>query len=88
MLSWDEFDQDESPIAAALPAAPKQAPAQTAAPATSSAQERTSAEETTAFNEAATGQTPDAVQKAIQGLADLDVSEGLEELEALQQELE
>ncbi|MFT4670874.1 MAG: ribonucleoside-diphosphate reductase beta chain [Pseudohongiellaceae bacterium] len=81
MLSWDEFDQDESPIAAAPPTAPKQAPAQAAAPATSSAQEPTSVEETTALNGAATTNAPDALQKAIQGLADLDVSEGLEELE-------
>ncbi|MFT4749225.1 MAG: ribonucleoside-diphosphate reductase beta chain, partial [Pseudohongiellaceae bacterium] len=81
MLSWDEFDQDESPIAATPPTAPKQVPAQAAAPATSSAQEPTSVEETTALNGAATTNTPDALQKAIQGLADLDVSEGLEELE-------
>lgn len=78
MLSWDEFDQDESPI----PAAPRQAPAQAAAPPTPTAPTATAAPAPRSVEQnEATAVSPAAVQKAIQDLADLDVSEGLDELE-------
>lgn len=76
MLSWDEFDQDESPI----PMAPSQPAEQAAAPSSPKP-----AVVPSPAKEAATDQTntdtPAAVQKAIDDLADLDITEGLEELE-------
>ena len=77
MLSWDEFDQDESPI----PAAPRQAPAQAAAPTSTASTTSTAQEQRSVEPNVTSAATPSAVQKAIQDLADLDVSEGIEELE-------
>lgn len=78
MLSWDEFDQDESPIPLAPAQVPEQAKQQ-AAPAP--AIPATSPAPKVAEPQPIAAEAPTAVQKAINDLADLDISEGLEELE-------
>lgn len=76
MLSWDEFDQDESPI----PPAPSRS-AEAATPPSTPAPAVTTAPIKEAVTEQPNTDTPAAVQKAINDLADLDITEGLEELE-------
>lgn len=78
MLSWDEFNQDESPIQVPIQQEKvQQEPVQAAAPTPPSPEP---VAPVTASTSAANADSP-ALQKAIDELADLDVSEGLEELE-------
>lgn len=84
MLSWDEFNQEETPTAVASPAVSKPAEVtpvekpptpEVAAPAAAEAQFESAVE---AGDEQANAS---ALQQAISDLKDLDVSAGLEELE-------
>jgi ribonucleoside-diphosphate reductase beta chain len=76
MLSWDEFNKDESPIPV-RPTAPKAAPRTVPQPVPVKPLAKV---EVKAQPEASSG-TLSPLEKAINDLAELDVSEGIEELE-------
>jgi ribonucleoside-diphosphate reductase beta chain len=95
MLSWDEFDQEESPAPALKPAETNPAQAGGSQPQAAAAEEETVRAEASlagstaqqAANYKATldsmseKNNSSALEKAISGLNSLDVSEGIEELE-------